>query len=143
MIGARKQTRRSQVMAEINITPFTDVVLVLLIIFMVSASFMGSQRALSVNLPSARNSEPVRQKQNVNVTIDAKGQVYLDGNPWSVDDMSKELKARNDQKPVDMVIVRADKGVQYEKVVRVMDAVKQAGIENIAFPTKVPGVTDK
>ena len=58
-------------------------------------------------------------------------------------DMPAELRARNAKKPVDMVIVRADKVVPYEQVVRVMDAVKQAGIENIAFPTAVEGVTRK
>ena len=59
------------VRSEINITPLVDVVLVLLIIFMVSASFMGAQRALSVNLPSARAAEPVKEKQNVNVVVSA------------------------------------------------------------------------
>jgi biopolymer transport protein TolR len=143
-ISGRSGFRRGRgrpVMAEINITPFTDVVLVILIIFMVSASFMGAQKALSVNLPSARAAEPVKQKQNLDVTITGEGKLYLNGEVWSLDDMSRELKARNARKPVDMVIVRADRQVPYEKVVRVMDAVKTAGIENIAFPTKVPGLT--
>jgi biopolymer transport protein ExbD len=143
MIARRKPARHGKVMAEINITPFTDIVLVLLIIFMVSASFMGAQKALSVNLPSAKNAEPVKEKQNVNVTITHDQKVYLNGDVWSLDDMSNELKTRNEKKPIDMVIVRADREVPYEKVVRVMDAVKQAGIENIAFPTQVQGVTDR
>jgi biopolymer transport protein ExbD len=109
---------------------------------MVSASFMGAQKALSVNLPSAKAAEPVKEKQNVNVTITNDQKVYLNGDVWSLDDMSTELKSRNEKKPIDMVIVRADREVPYEKVVRVMDAVKQAGIENIAFPTKVQGVTE-
>ena len=143
MIARRKAAAHGKVMAEINITPFTDIVLVLLIIFMVSASYMGAQRALSVNLPSSRAAEPVKDKQNLNVTITADQKVYLNGDVWSLDDMTRELESRNGRKPIDMVIVRADSTVPYEKVVRVMDSVKQAGIENIAFPTKVQGVTDR
>src|SRR5437870_10242669 len=106
MIARRKPAAHGKVMAEINITPFTDIVLVLLIIFMVSASFMGAQRALSVNLPSASKAEVVKEKQNVNVTITADQTVYLNGDRWSLDDMSKELQSRSQQKPIDMVIVR-------------------------------------
>jgi biopolymer transport protein TolR len=145
MIGPRRgKTRRGgQVMAEINITPFTDVVLVILIIFMVSASFMGAQNALNVNLPSAHASSPVKERQTLNVTIDAKQKVFLEGDAFSIEDLSGELQARHQKKPVDMVIVRADRGVPYERVIRVMDSVKLAGIENIAFPTKVKGITEK
>jgi len=135
--------RRGQVMSEINITPFTDVVLVILIIFMVSASFLGAQKALSVNLPSARSAEPVKDKQNVEVTVTAEGKTYLNGDPWSLDDLMKELKSRNAKKPIDMVILRADHAVPYEKVVLVMDIVKQAGIENVALPTKVQKIAQK
>ncbi len=133
----------SGVMAEINITPFTDVVLVLLIIFMVSASFMGTQNALSVNLPAARNATPLKERQNVDVTISKDNRVHLNGVMISTETPLGELQERNKQKPIDMVIVRADRVVPYEKVVKVMDAVKQAGIENIAFPTQIEGVTKK
>jgi len=144
MTGLRKPARRGgHVIAEINMTPFTDVVLVLLIIFMVSASFLGAQNALSVNLPAARNAEPVKDKQNLEVTVTRDQKVYLNGLVMSLQDMPTELKARNQKKPVDMVIVRADHVVPYERVVQVMDAVKQAGIENIAFPTAIEGVTRK
>jgi biopolymer transport protein ExbD len=138
MIAAGK-AKRGQLMAEINITPFTDVVLVILIIFMVSASFMGAQKALEVNLPSAKNSADMKQKQNVDVTVSKEGKVYLNNDLMSISDLPAELNDRNKKKPVDMVIVRADKVVPYDKVVRVMDAVKQAGIENIAFPTQQEG----
>lgn len=137
MIAPRRAGKGRQVMAEINITPFTDVVLVLLIIFMVSASYIGSQNALNVNLPSARNAEAMKNRQNVEVTIKADENIYVDGNPFSPQNVTNELMARNQKKPIDTVIVRADKGVNYERVVRVFDAVKQAGIENIALPTKI------
>lgn len=124
-------------MAEINMTPFTDVVLVLLIIFMVSASFVGAQNALNVNLPSAKAAEKVKDRQNLDVTITSNEKVHLNGTLISIDTLSDELRARHKKKPVDMVVVRADKVVRYDRVVKVMDAVKQAGIQNIAFPTKV------
>ena len=137
------RTGRRKVMSDINITPFTDVVLVILIIFMVSASFLGAQKALSVNLPSARSAEPVKDKQNVEVTVAADGKTYLNGDAWSLDDLGRELKMRNAKKPIDMVILRADHKVPYEKVVLVMDLVKQAGIENVALPTKVQKIAEK
>ena len=139
MIAVGRAKRRGQVMAEINITPFTDVVLVILIIFMVSASFMGAQKALNVNLPAAKNSEPLKPKQNLDVTISADQKIYLNGDLMSLEDMPAALRDKNTAEPVGMVIVRADKQVSYDRVVHVMDAVKQAGIENIAFPTQNDG----
>ena len=134
-----KPKKRRPLMAEINITPFTDVVLVILIIFMVSASYVSAQKALNVNLPAAKAAENLKDKQNLDVTITSEGKVYLNGDIMSIADMPAELRARNKAKPVDMVIVRADKVVPYDRVVRVMDAVKLAGIENIAFPTQPEG----
>jgi len=143
MIAAGKANKRGQVMAEINITPFTDVVLVILIIFMVSASFMGAQNALDVNLPSAKNAENLKQKQNVEVTVTRDGNALLNGNRMSLSDMPAALRDENGKKPVDMVVVRADRQVPYAKVVQVMDAVKQAGIQNIAFPTQTDSSPNK
>jgi biopolymer transport protein TolR len=138
MIGPKRAGKGRQVMAEINITPFTDVVLVLLIIFMVSASFMGAQqRSLEVNLPSAKMSEKLKNLENVEVTIKGDQTVFLNGDRFSPDSLSRELYARNQKKAIDTVIVRADKGVPYERVVRIFDAVKQAGIVNVALPTKM------
>jgi len=139
MIAPTGKAGRGQVMAEINITPFTDVVLVLLIIFMVSASFMGAQQSTKVNLPAAKAAEALRQKQEVDVTIAADQQVFLNGAPWNVEDLTRELKARHADRPIGMVVVSADRQVPYEEVLRVMDAVKQAGIESIAFPTRDEG----
>ncbi|MBI3909855.1 MAG: biopolymer transporter ExbD [Armatimonadetes bacterium] len=137
MISHGGKKRRHSVMAEINITPFTDVVLVLMIIFMVSASFVGVSNALNVNLPTAKAAEPLQKKQDVDIVVQPSGHVLLNGNRIAVRDLAGTLKAMHRETPVDQVIVRADRSVVWERVVQVMDAAKQAGLVNIALPTEV------
>ena len=125
----------------INVTPLVDITLVLLIIFMVTASYIVKE-TIEVELPrAAHGGETVQKTFAVLVTRD--GKTFLNGDPWSLDDLAKELKSRNAKKPIDMVILRADHAVPYEKVVLVMDIVKQAGIENVALPTKVQKIAQK
>jgi biopolymer transport protein ExbD len=131
----RRRSRRSRVMAEINITPFTDVVLVLLIIFMVSASFLGVDRqGLSVNLPAATASEAVPQ-QDVTVTVRADSSVFLGRDRIALRDLPGALQTRARARPIAMVVIQADERVRYDRIVKVMDAVKLAGLEKIALAT--------
>jgi biopolymer transport protein ExbD len=126
---------RDRVMAEINITPFTDVVLVLLIVFMVSASFLGAgKNGLNVNLPAARAAE-AQPKQDLEITLRADNALYLGRDRISVRDLPAALKARRRVANIDMVIIQADQRVLYDRIVQVMDAVKLAGLEKIALAT--------
>jgi biopolymer transport protein ExbD len=140
MIGPLGHSRgRSgpRLMAEINITPFTDVVLVLLIVFMVSASFLGvgNTNALNVSLPAARAAEAV-PKQDLDVSVRKDGSVYIGRDRISLKDLPGAIQARHRAKPIDMVIVQADERVLYERIVQVMDAVKLAGLDRIALATR-------
>ena len=112
-------------MTEINITPFTDVVLVLLIIFMVTTPLI-LQSGIKVKLPQVQIAE-VEENRNISLTIDAGGIVYLDGKIYDFDKLEQELVARVTNKPDSLIVVNADRDVKYDFVVRVLDIARQSG----------------
>jgi biopolymer transport protein ExbD len=126
-------------LAEINITPFTDVVLVLLIIFMVSASFLGvnAKGAMNVNLPSARTTEPTLPGKEIEITVTKTKALSINGAPIAVADLSGALNAMRKHSNIDLVVIKADEAVVYDRIVKVMDAVKLAGLDKIALATEL------
>ena len=114
-------------MAEINITPFTDVVLVLLIIFMIATPFIY-QSSMNVELPQASTSEETTR--DVIVTINAKGEVFLDNKKMDLNTLKIRLSAAVRSKPDTSVIINGDKNVRYDAVVQVMDVLTRAGVKN-------------
>jgi biopolymer transport protein ExbD len=114
-------------MAEINITPFTDVILVLLIIFMIATPFIY-QSSTKVQLPKASASEETT-KDTV-VTINAQGEFFLDDKKIDLVGLRTNLRARARMKPDLSVIVNGDKDVKYDSVIRVIDVLNQSGIRN-------------
>jgi biopolymer transport protein TolR len=138
MTGFGRRGKKSAPLAEINITPFTDVVLVLLIIFMVSASFLGvnARSGMNVNLPSAKSTEPAQPGKEIEITVTKANAVAINGNRVAVADLPGALNALRRQSKVDLVIIKADEAVVYDRIVKVMDAVKLAGLEKIALATE-------
>lgn len=125
---------RHRYMAEINVTPLVDVILVLLIIFMVTAPMMT--KGLDVKLPhTTAKALPQRQK-NVVVTIDNKGNFFL--NKVKVDEivLIRRLKDLKKARRAKQVLLRADKSVPYGTVARVVAAIRQAGIEELGLVTQ-------
>ena len=118
-------------MAEINITPFTDVVLVLLIIFMITTPLFV-QSAIKVKLPSASSSETESGK-NLMILIGSDGHVTLNSKGISLDELKSELEARTTHNPDAVVVVNADKQVRYEHVIQVLDITKQSGVKRLAL----------
>jgi biopolymer transport protein ExbD len=114
-------------MAEINITPFTDVVLVLLIIFMIATPFIY-QSSMKVQLPQATKS--AETSRDVIITIDAEGEVFLEDARIDLDALKDKLKAMVQNSPDVSVIINGDKNVRYDSVIQVMDVLTQAGVEN-------------
>jgi len=114
-------------MAEINITPFTDVVLVLLIIFMIATPFIY-QSSLNVELPKASKSEETTR--DMIVTINNLGEVFLDSRRVDLNTLRIRLSAAVRRKPQTSVIVNGDKNVRYDSVIQVMDVLTQAGVKN-------------
>lgn len=123
----RRRTKTPQLMAEINITPFTDVVLVLLIIFMIATPFIY-QSSMKVQLPQATKS--AETSRDVIITINAEGEVFLEDARIDLDALKDKLKAMVQNSPDVSVIINGDKNVRYDSVIQVMDVLTQAGVEN-------------
>src|SRR5204863_7055510 len=139
MISTQRRGKKSSPLAEINITPFTDVVLVLLVIFMVSASFLGvnDKSGMNVNLPSAKTTEPTQPGKEIEITVTKANAVAINGSRVAVQDLSGALNQLRKQSKVDLVIIKADQAVVYDRIVKVMDAVKLAGLDKIALATEL------
>ncbi len=123
----KKRARKSKLMVEINITPFTDVVLVLLIIFMIATPFIY-QSSMKVQLPQASKSEET--SRDVIININAQGQVFLEDTKVDLESLKYKLTAMVRSKPDTSVIINGDKNVRYDSVVQVMDVLTQSGVKN-------------
>ena len=119
--------RKSKLMAEINITPFTDVVLVLLIIFMIATPFIY-QSSMKVQLPRASKSEET--SRDIIITINAQGDVFLEDAKVDLDKLKYKLMAMMRRKSDASVIVNGDKNVRYDSVIQVMDILTRSGVKN-------------
>lgn len=118
-------------MSEINVTPFVDVMLVLLIIFMVTAPLL--QQGIDVNLPKAKGRD-LPPENRINVTVKKGGQIYLNDNPITLQELTTRLRAIKELNPD--VFLRADKDVPYGLVVEIMGEIKDAGIDKIGMVTE-------
>ena len=123
----KRRLKTPKLMAEINITPFTDVVLVLLIIFMIATPFIY-QSSMKVELPQA--SKTGEASRDILITINAQGEVFLDNAKVDLGTLKYRLSATLKNKPDAFVIVNGDKNVRYDSVVQVMDVMTQSGVKN-------------
>jgi biopolymer transport protein TolR len=126
-----KLNRERNVLSEINVTPFVDVMLVLLVIFMVTAPLL--QQGIDVNLPKAKGKD-LPPEERINLIIKRGGVIYMNDNPVSMTEMRKKLEAISKLNP--NVFLKADKDVPYGLVVEVMGEIKEAGIEKLGMITE-------
>jgi biopolymer transport protein TolR len=126
-----KFTRDKQVLSEINVTPFVDVMLVLLVIFMVTAPLL--QQGIDVNLPKAKGKE-MPPEERITLIVKKGGIIYMNDSPVSLTEMGKKLRALSSSNP--NVFLKADKDVPYGFVVEVMGEIKEAGIEKLGMITE-------
>jgi len=126
------QTRTQTALAEINITPLVDVVLVLLLIFMLTAPVL--QSGVEVAIPKTRSVNQLTEERQV-ITIDKEQNVFLQDKPVNVNDLPSLLKSSVTGKNR-IVYVRADERVPFGAFASVMDAVKQGGVTNISIVTQ-------
>ena len=125
-----------RLLSEINVTPFVDVMLVLLIIFMVTAPMM--MQGVDVNLPKT-TTQPIRtEEERLVVTITAKQQIYMNEYQITLDSLVKKLEAIYRNQPDRAVFLRADRSVPYGFVVEVMAAVRRSGIVRMGMVTEPP-----
>ena len=130
-----------RLMSEINVTPFVDVMLVLLIIFMVTAPMMI--QGVDIDLPEASSAPLTSKNEQILVSIDRQQTVFINDYAVSVDFLGKKLKSiLGGQKNRD-VFLRADKSVPYGVVVHIMSEIKNAGVENLGIVTDPDDMIDK
>jgi len=125
-------SRRPQQLAEINVTPMVDVMLVLLIIFMVSAPAM--QRGIRLELPKTVNSEEIKRSRVV-VSIDRENHIRLNDKLIHPDLLVQRMEALAQQTPDETVFLKADKLLPYGEVLIVMDKIRSAGMTDVALVT--------
>jgi len=119
------------VMSEINVTPFVDVMLVLLVIFMITAPLL--QQGIDVNLPKAKGKD-LPPEERITLVIKKGGTIYMNENPVSLAEMKRKLEAISKLNP--NVFLKADKDVPYGVIVEVMGEIKDAGIEKLGMVTE-------
>ncbi|MCX5718361.1 MAG: protein TolR [Nitrospirae bacterium] len=123
--------RDRNVMSEINVTPFVDVMLVLLVIFMITAPLL--QQGIDVNLPKAKGKD-LPPEERITLVIKKGGTIYMNENPVSLAEMKRKLEAISKLNP--NVFLKADKDVPYGVIVEVMGEIKDAGIEKLGMVTE-------
>ena len=120
--------------ASINVTPLVDVMLVLLVIFMVTAPIL--QQGVSINLPHAEAAPLTGEEDQLVVAVDAKSQIYLNDTPIAIPELDAKLRAILKEQPTRQVYLRADRDVRYGDVMNVIAAVKGAGVERLGMVTE-------
>jgi biopolymer transport protein TolR len=137
--AATYRTMRSRhagaVLGDINVTPLVDVVLVLLLVFMVTAPMMS--RGIDVSLPVA-NQPDVSQEDRITVSVNARGAVYIGDQPVALALLEDQLRGRVQGLATKVVYLRADQGLRYGKVMEVADIMRRAGVEQIGFAYDLP-----
>ena len=122
-------SKRKQALSEINVTPFVDVMLVLLIIFMVTAPLL--QQGIDINLPQAKGKE-IAPTERIVITIKKDGKIYLDKTSVTLKSLILKLSKTMNKE----VFLKADKDVPYGLVVEVMGELREAGIEKLGMVTE-------
>ena len=130
-----RSRRGTAVLGEINVTPLVDVVLVLLLVFMVTAPMMS--RGIDVSLPAA-NQPQIEPETRTEVTINAREQVFVDSRPVNIVLLEEQLRGMMEGRTSKVVYLRADEGLRYGKVIEVVDKIKKAGVEQIGFVYVLP-----
>ena len=131
------ESRHRRFLAEINVIPLVDIILVLLIIFMVTAPML--HRGLDITLPTS-GTNTITPAERLVLTIGKDQQLFLQDDPVSIDQLERRLKRAKNENAEVSVYLRADQAVPYGRVVQVMDGVKRSGIERLGMVTDPSGV---
>lgn len=136
--GRRRRRGRTQPMAEINVTPFVDVMLVLLIIFMVAAPLLTV--GVPVEMPqTAANALPTDEEEPLTVTIEANGTLHIQNTEVAEAELIGRLQAIASERESDRIFLRADGSNDWNRVAEVMGALNAAGFGNIGLVTDIGG----
>jgi biopolymer transport protein TolR len=127
---------RAKAFAEINVTPMVDVMLVLLIIFMVTAPMLTA--GVQVDLPKAQSAPLQGQDEPLVVSVQSNGKIFLQKTPVSADELGAKLKAVAGEKTDTRIFVRGDKAVDYGRIMHVIGEINVAGFSKVALITEQP-----
>ena len=123
-------------MSEINVTPLVDVMLVLLVVFMITAPLLTV--GVPVDLPKTKASQMVGQDEPLVVSVNSKGEVWLQETKIGLENMVPRLKAITENNKDTRIFVRGDRAINYGRVMEVMGLVNQAGFNRVALITELP-----
>lgn len=124
-------------MAEINVTPLVDVMLVLLVIFIITAPVIS--HSVDLDLPQA-TAEPVDERpDSVTLSLDGAGDLYWNNEPVALEQLPTRLRDALDAQPDIAIYLRADRDTRYERLARVMAEVRQSGVSRMAFVSEPEG----
>jgi biopolymer transport protein ExbD/biopolymer transport protein TolR len=132
--GRLERTPASQPMSDINMTPLIDVMLVLLVIFMITAPLMTS--SLKMDLPKTAAAQPIDNTESITLGVTADGQVHVNEQVLQHDELVQALKSAARHAPQPDVLVRADARVPYGRVAELIGLVQDAGLTRIGFVTE-------
>jgi len=128
--------RNADSISQINVTPLVDVMLVLLVIFMVTAPIL--QQGVSVNLPRVQAGPLGGNEQQLVVTVTAREAVVLNDTPITIPDLQTKLRGVMQEQPDRQVFLRADTDVRYGQVMKVLASIREAGVQRLGMVTEPP-----
>ena len=123
---------------DLNIIPMIDIMFFLLVFFMLSTMYMVEQKTIPVNLPQA-TSATIDNKTNFTVTLKDDGSIYLEDQPTDIQTLLMQATKEQKNNPSFAIIIRADKDINYDKVVSFIDTLKKAGITRFGLATNGAG----
>jgi len=130
------RTRAYRPMSEINVTPFVDVMLVLLVVFMVTAPLLTV--GVPVDLPKTKAKAIAEAEEPLVISVDAEGKIYIQDTPVDLENLVPRLRAITESKPDTRIYVRGDKSINYGRIVEVMGTVNIAGFTRVALVAELP-----
>ena len=131
----KKKFRNKRTISEINVTPFVDVMLVLLIIFMVTAPLLSS--GIKINLPESSSILKNEKKDPVTVSINSKGEIFIQKKKFSKDQLIKKLSLLKKNNQNLKIYIKGDKKLDYGKVMDLMNLINQSGFKKVALVTRL------
>ena len=134
--GRLERTKGNEPMSDINVTPLVDVMLVLLVIFIITAPLLAS--SIRLDLPKTDAAKPGDPPKFVTVAVDKAGQAFFDDKPVTQVELAAALQGAAKANPETEVQLRADQGVPYGRVVEVMGEAQKAGLNRIGFVAEAP-----
>ena len=132
--GRRGRARRHSPMHEINVTPFVDVMLVLLIVFMVTAPLLTV--GVPIELPESRGQQLQTNKEPLTISVQKDGKVYIQETEVQLGDLATRLRAIAKSGYEETIFVRGDKGIDYGTVMKVMSRIKAGGFKKVSLVTE-------